>query len=116
MMHQYVFRSSDGRFEIVDRGDGVAEITSLDYHGVVTEEVRAAALAFDLSFGRNPLPLPLGAPMDGKIIGFVNGVTGWDGSSDEPASAFPGWAQLEGRPREFVKSPAALALYLKRHG
>jgi len=102
----------DGKFEVWDRGDGIAEVSPVGLVGTVSKEMVESWAAFDKSIGRPSLPVPVGIPISAGPIAFVH--ADQQPPQDETGyldvgSAFPGHVTLPGS-REYVSVESVGAL------
>lgn len=87
-----------GRFEVWDRGDGIAEVCPAGSVGYVTAELVGKWNAFRSSLGQAPIEVPLGLPIQAGPIAYVHAHCEPDQDESgfcELGSAFPG--RLDGR-------------------
>ncbi|WP_234053708.1 MULTISPECIES: hypothetical protein [unclassified Xanthobacter] len=90
----------EGRFQVWDRGDRIAEVSTVGGVEVTTAEFAEAVRRQDAIFDREHIPLQVGKAVPcNPIVAIVQAVPAHtsDGYSDSDlGSAFPGMLQLRG--------------------
>lgn len=109
----------DGRFDVWDRGDGIAEVSPSGAVGVTTQEMADSCKVFDKSFGRSHISIPVGFSISAPVVGLVHGEQQPDQDETgylETASAFPGYFRIAGHANNIlVETVDALEAILVSH-